>query len=37
MGSDPTQDSDAVDQEQPQHSVALPAYQIGAYPVTVAE
>jgi formylglycine-generating enzyme required for sulfatase activity len=37
MGSDPTQDGQALDDEQPQHTVMLPAYQIAAYPVTVAE
>ncbi len=37
MGSDPDHDSDAQDHEQPQHTVALPAYFIGRYPVTVAQ
>jgi formylglycine-generating enzyme required for sulfatase activity len=37
MGSDPAKDKDALDDEQPQHTVTLPAFQIGAYPVTIAE
>jgi formylglycine-generating enzyme required for sulfatase activity len=37
MGSDPRQDASASDSEQPRHRVALPAYQIGRFPVTVAE
>ncbi len=37
MGSDQKQDNDAPDWEQPQHSVALPQYQIARFPVTVAE
>jgi formylglycine-generating enzyme required for sulfatase activity len=37
MGSDPTHDSQADHVEMPQHAVTLGAYQIGAYPVTVAE
>jgi formylglycine-generating enzyme required for sulfatase activity len=37
MGSDPTKDKDAQDDEKPQHSVTLAAYQISKYPVTVAE
>jgi formylglycine-generating enzyme required for sulfatase activity len=37
MGSDPMQDQDALDDERPQHAVALPAYRIGRFPVTVAE
>ncbi len=36
MGSRPD-DSLAYDQEKPQHSVTLPEYQIGKYPITVAE
>jgi formylglycine-generating enzyme required for sulfatase activity len=37
MGSDPTVDKLARPDEYPQHSVSLPAYSIGKYPVTVAE
>jgi formylglycine-generating enzyme required for sulfatase activity len=37
MGSDPATDKDAEVNEQPQHWVTLGAYQIGKYPVTVAE
>lgn len=37
MGSDPRQDTEADADEQPQHSVMLSAYQIAAFPVTVAE
>ncbi len=37
MGSDPRRDSEARSNEQPQHSVTLAPYQIGTYPVTVAE
>src|SRR5579885_2595239 len=37
MGSDPKKDGQAFSDEQPQHRVTLPAYQIAAYPVTVAE
>jgi formylglycine-generating enzyme required for sulfatase activity len=37
MGSDPRRDRGAYDGEQPQHSVTVAAYQIGKYPVTVAE
>jgi formylglycine-generating enzyme required for sulfatase activity len=37
MGSDKRQDSQAYDDEQPQHRVHLPAYQIARFPVTVAE
>jgi formylglycine-generating enzyme required for sulfatase activity len=37
MGSDPVQDRDALDDEQPQHRLALAAYQIAQHPVTVAE
>jgi formylglycine-generating enzyme required for sulfatase activity len=37
MGSDPLQDKAAESNEQPRHSVGLPAYQIARFPVTVAE
>src|SRR5579875_749568 len=37
MGSDKRHDKDARDDEQPQHTVTLAAYQIARYPVTVAE
>jgi formylglycine-generating enzyme required for sulfatase activity len=37
MGSDPKKDKDARDNEKPQHSVTLAAFQIGKFPVTVAE
>ena len=37
MGSDRTKDSDALDDEQPQHGVELPTYYISRYPVTVAQ
>jgi formylglycine-generating enzyme required for sulfatase activity len=37
MGSDPARDPHARDDEQPQHTVTLPDYTIGKYPVTVAE
>jgi formylglycine-generating enzyme required for sulfatase activity len=37
MGSDPKRDKDAEKNEQPQHWVTLGAFQIGKYPVTVAE
>jgi len=37
MGSDKSHDSNAGMDEQPQHSVTLPAYQIARYPLTVAE
>jgi hypothetical protein len=38
MGSDPKKDKDAdTDRELPQHSVTLAAFQLGTYPVTVAE
>jgi len=36
MGSRPD-DSQAYHEEKPQHTVTLPAYQIGKYPLTVAE
>jgi formylglycine-generating enzyme required for sulfatase activity len=34
MGSDPAKDKDAQDDEQPQHSVYVPEFTIGKYPVT---
>ncbi|MCB0171195.1 MAG: SUMF1/EgtB/PvdO family nonheme iron enzyme [Anaerolineae bacterium] len=34
MGSDPNKDSQAYDDEQPQHRLHLPDYFIGKYPVT---
>jgi formylglycine-generating enzyme required for sulfatase activity len=37
MGSDPAVDEQAQPEECPQHSVWLPTYSIGTYPVTVAE
>jgi formylglycine-generating enzyme required for sulfatase activity len=37
MGSDPKQDEGAWDNEQPQHTVTLPTYDIARFPVTVAE
>jgi formylglycine-generating enzyme required for sulfatase activity len=37
MGSDPTQDRDARDDEQPQHSLYLPDYYIARTPVTNAQ
>ena len=37
MGSDKKRDKEAYDDETPQHRVELAAYQIGTYPVTVAE
>jgi len=37
MGSDPKTDKWAGDNEEPQHWVTLPAYQIARFPVTVAE
>jgi formylglycine-generating enzyme required for sulfatase activity len=37
MGSDKDQDSQAYDDELPQHEVDLPGYWIGRYPVTVAQ
>jgi formylglycine-generating enzyme required for sulfatase activity len=37
MGSDKQKDKDAYDDELPQHTVMLGAFQIGMYPVTVAE
>ncbi len=37
MGSDPKQDSNAQDDEQPQHTLELPTYWLAPYPVTVAQ
>jgi formylglycine-generating enzyme required for sulfatase activity len=37
MGSDKERDSEAFDDEMPQHKVHLPRYFIGRYPVTVAQ
>ncbi len=37
MGSDPRHDRQMNDDEQPQHQVTLPEYQIGRFPVTQAE
>jgi formylglycine-generating enzyme required for sulfatase activity/uncharacterized caspase-like protein len=37
MGSDPAQDEDARDREQPQHTVELSTFCIGKYPVTNAQ
>jgi formylglycine-generating enzyme required for sulfatase activity len=37
MGSDPTRDKQAGGDEQPQHTLTLPAYAIARFPVTVAE
>lgn len=37
MGSDPAQDPDAEDWENPQHPVSLPEFFIGKYPVTVSQ
>ncbi len=37
MGSDKSRDREAFDDELPQHRVELAAFQIGKYPVTVAE
>jgi formylglycine-generating enzyme required for sulfatase activity len=37
MGSDKSKDSKARDNELPQHSVPLPGYWIGRFPVTVAQ
>jgi formylglycine-generating enzyme required for sulfatase activity len=37
MGSDRHHDSEAHDNEVPQHTVQLPTYAIGTYPLTVAE
>ena len=37
MGSDPNKYPDAMDYEQPQHKVRLPAYRISRYPITNAQ
>ena len=37
MGSDPSKDATAYDNETPQHKLYLPDYWIGKYPVTVAQ
>jgi formylglycine-generating enzyme required for sulfatase activity len=37
MGSDKRRDRDADDEEMPQHTLTLPRYFIGRYPVTVAQ
>lgn len=37
MGSNPVVDEQAQPEESPQHTVWLPTYRIGKYPVTVAE
>jgi formylglycine-generating enzyme required for sulfatase activity len=37
MGSDPHRDKDAQENEQPQHRVYLPTFQIARVPVTVAQ
>jgi toxoflavin biosynthesis protein ToxD len=37
MGSAPSLDNGTLGDEQPQHPVTLPAYQIACYPLTVAE
>ena len=37
MGSDPRRNKDARENEQPQHTVYLPDYYIGKYPVTNAQ
>ena len=37
MGSNPKRDTEALDNEVPQHTVTLPAYDIARFPVTVAE
>jgi formylglycine-generating enzyme required for sulfatase activity len=37
MGSDTTHDNEALEDEQPQHTVTLPAFEIGRFPVSVAE
>jgi formylglycine-generating enzyme required for sulfatase activity len=34
MGSDPEKDEDAYDDEQPQHTIDLPEFAIGKYPIT---
>ncbi len=37
MGSSKAFDKDAYSDEQPQHTLHLPAYKIGKYPVTVRQ
>ena len=37
MGSDPAKDKNADDDEKPQHRLYLPDFDIGKYPVTVAQ
>jgi formylglycine-generating enzyme required for sulfatase activity len=37
MGSDPTKDKDALDEEQPQHTLHLPDYYIARTPITNAQ
>ncbi|WP_296900207.1 SUMF1/EgtB/PvdO family nonheme iron enzyme [Thiohalocapsa sp.] len=37
MGSDPAKDKSAKDSEQPQHTVELPEFTIGKYPITNAQ
>jgi formylglycine-generating enzyme required for sulfatase activity len=37
MGSDPSHDKLAYQDEQPQHTIDLPEYFVGRYPVTVAQ
>ncbi|MGE0680805.1 MAG: formylglycine-generating enzyme family protein [Candidatus Binatia bacterium] len=37
MGSNPQQDEQAYENEQPQHAVTLSRYYIAKYPVTVAQ
>jgi formylglycine-generating enzyme required for sulfatase activity len=37
MGSDPAKDEDAIDWEQPQHTIELPEFAIGKYPITNAQ
>jgi toxoflavin biosynthesis protein ToxD len=37
MGSDPARDKEAQENEQPQLTVTLPAYEIARFPITVAE
>lgn len=37
MGSDPGRDPDALDRERPLHTVELPTFYIGRYPVTVSQ
>jgi formylglycine-generating enzyme required for sulfatase activity len=37
MGSDQRHDPDAWDDELPQHTIDLPTFHIGTYPLTVAE